>query len=110
MELASAMNSDDPMRQMGGMYDFVLAVLDPDQHGAFRDAMHSLDDDPEAADRLNEAIGELMVSYTNRPTERPSASPSGAEPTGRSSRVVSLSRGTVKAEPESSTDGAATGS
>lgn len=105
MEFASAMNSKDPMRQMGGMHDFVLAVLQPDQQERFIAAMRRLDDDERAMDKLNEAIGALMESYTARPTERPSASDSGATSTAPRSRVVSLSRGTAREGATSSTAG-----
>ena len=105
MEFASAMNSKDPMRQMGGMHDFVLAVLLPDEQDRFIAAMRRLDDDEQVMDKLNEAIGTLMESYTARPTGRPSASPSGATSTEPKSRVVSLSRGTAREDATSSTGG-----
>lgn len=54
---------------------------------------------------LNAGISALMEDYSGRPTERPSRSSSGPEPTGASSRVVSLSRGTVRVEETSSQDG-----
>lgn len=106
MEFASAMGSADPMRQMGGMHDFVLSVLLPDQRERFLATMRRLDDDEGALDRLNEAIGALMESYTARPTGRPSASASGATSTAPNSRVVSLSRGTAGVGETSSTGGA----
>lgn len=105
MEFASAMNSKDPMRQMGGMHDFVLAVLIPDEQDRFLSVMRRLDDDEQVMDKLNEAIGTLMESYTARPTERPSASPSGATSTTPRSRVVSLSRGKAREDETSSTGG-----
>ena len=105
MEFASAMNSKDPMRQMGGMHDFVLAVLLPDEQDRFLTVMRRLDDDEQVMDKLNEAIGTLMESYTARPTGRPSASPSGVTSTEPRSRVVSLSRGTAREDATSSTDG-----
>lgn len=110
MELAAAVNSADPMKQMGGMHDFVLGVVLPEHHPAFVRAMRALDDDDTALDQLNAAIGELMKEYQSRPTERPSRSPGGVVPTGRLSRVVSLSRGTARADETSSMDGALTGS
>lgn len=104
------MSSSEPMRQMGGMHDFVLAVLLPEERDRFTATMRSLDDDAGVLDKLNAAVGELMVSYTARPTERPSASPSGSESTAPKSRVVSLSRGTVREVEMSSTDGQQTAS
>jgi len=105
MEFASAMNSKDPMRQMGGMHDFVLAILLPEQQDRFLAVMRRLDDDEGAIDKLNEAIGTLMESYTARPTGRLSASDSGATSTTPKSSVVSLSRGTARTDATSSTAG-----
>lgn len=54
---------------------------------------------------LNAAVGELISDYTGRPSQRPSDSQAGGEPTPPPSRVVSLSRGTVKEAETSSPDG-----
>lgn len=110
MELASAMRSKNVMAQLGGMHDFVIAVIQPEYQGDFMDAMRAMDDDPDVVTKLNESIGTLMAEYSSRPTERPSQLPAGQSPTGQPSRVVSLSRGTVMEVPESSMDGASTGS
>jgi hypothetical protein len=85
------------------MYDLLISAVtveERDRLDAFM-AEHQF-----SFDELNEAIGALMTSYTNRPMDRPSPSPAGEIPTGRPSRVVSLSRGTVKEVQPSSTDGA----
>lgn len=48
-------------------------------------------------DDLAEALAGLMTEYAGRPTERPSSSLSGSKPTGKPSRVVSLSRAKTSA-------------
>lgn len=109
-ELAAAQASNDVMRQLGGYYEFVMAVLEPDQRGRFATAMHDADDDPTIVERLNEAIGDLMLEYADRPTERASSLPTGGTKTPVTRRVVSLSRGTVEEEQTSQTDGASAAS
>lgn len=92
----------DVMAGMAGMHDFLMATVRPDERVPLDEHLTALDPDP---DDLNEAIGALMRSYTDRPTGRPSRSPAGAPSTGQASRVVSLSRGTAGVEPASSPAG-----
>lgn len=96
MELASGVSSDEPLRQAGAMYDFVMAVVLEADRGRFKETMRSLDDDPDVIEKLNQAIGDLMVSYTDRPTERPSRLPRSSGASGRPSSPGSSSPGTAR--------------
>lgn len=102
MKLAKATQGNE-QQALAGMYDLVMGLVLPDEHTRFDAYMstHAVD-----FDTLNEAIGALMTGYTDRPTERPSPSPAGQMPTGRPSRVVSWSAGTVREVEKSTTDGA----
>lgn len=103
MELASAMRKGDPMAQMAGMHDFLLAVLTPDDRDRFVETMRELDD-TDGVDALDQAIGNLMEQYaapakgaaSPRPTGRSSDSPPGPNSTGGTSRVASSSPGTAR--------------
>lgn len=115
MELSAAVTSKDMTRQMGGMYEFMMAILMPEERDRFNEHMHTLDDDPDVTTKLNEAIGALMLEYQAAPEEgprqepRPMAPSSSSEPgpprTGPTSRVVSLSRGLLSEEQTSPQDG-----
>jgi len=107
LRLASDMRSDDAMRQMAGMYDFILAMLRPDERARFERFMAAADVPMEEVEQI---VSALMAEHSDRPTERPSGSPAGPRSTGQRSRVVSFSRGTVETAPASSTDGLQTGS
>jgi hypothetical protein len=110
MKLAKAQqkaNAGDVMAGMAGMYDFVVAVVHPDDRARLDATLDDWDwDDTE----FDHAIGSLMESYADRPTERSSPSRRGPSPTGQPSRVVSLSPATAKADETSSTDGASAAS
>lgn len=103
MKLAKSQGSGDAMQQVGGLHDFLLAVLQESEARRFETFMEGHAD--VTFDELETAVGGLMQAYTSRPTGRPSPSPAGPTPAGGSSRVVSLSRGTVREEPVSSRDG-----
>lgn len=115
MELSAAVTSSDPTRQMGGMYEFMMAILQPQERQRFNDHMHTLDDDPDVVAKLNDAIGTLMLAYQAAPEEGPrqqprptppsSSSPPGPPQTGQPSRVVSLSRGLISEGETSPQDG-----
>ncbi len=104
MKLAKSQGSGDAMQQVAGLHDFLMAVLVVNERDRFERFMEQHAD--VTFDELETAVGALMQAYTTRPTERPSPSPAGPTPSGGSSRVVSLSRGTVREEPTSSTAGA----
>lgn len=103
MKLAKSQGSGDAMQQVAGLHDFLLAVLADHEHERFEAFMEAHPD--VGFDELESAVGGLMQAYTARPTGRPSRSPAGQTPNGGSSRVVSLSRGTVREEPTSSRAG-----
>lgn len=104
MKLAKSQGSGDAMQQVAGLHDFLMAVLAPTERDRFERFMEQHSD--VTFDELETAVGALMQAYTTRPTERPSPSPAGPTPSGGSSRVVSLSRGTVREAEVSSTAGA----
>ncbi|TVQ65059.1 MAG: hypothetical protein EA379_00465 [Phycisphaerales bacterium] len=107
LRLASDMRSEDAMRQMAGMHDFILALLAPHERPRFERFMADAD---APLEEVEQVVGALMAEYSDRPTERPSGSPAGPPSTGPRSRVVSFSRGTVETAETSSTAGQATGS
>lgn len=82
----------------------LYALVVEDEHERLTAALRD-PHDPVDFDALNEAVGTLITAYTDRPTERPSSSPDGAESTVRSSRVVSLSPATGRGDVTSSRDG-----
>lgn len=101
MKLAKASQGSE-MTALAGMYDLVISAVKPEE----RDRLEAfMADHTIPFDELNTSIGELMTSYTDRPTERPSLSQSGPSPSGQPSRVVSLSR-PAGAQTQSSKDGA----
>ena len=103
MKLAKSQGSSDAMQQVAGLHDFLMAVLAVAERDRFDRFMEQHAD--VTFEELETAVGALMQAYTTRPTERPSPSPAGRTPSGGSSRVVSLSRGTVQEVPPSSTAG-----
>ncbi|MFA7297315.1 MAG: hypothetical protein WC211_09070 [Dehalococcoidia bacterium] len=103
MKLAKSQGSGDAMQQVGGLHDFLLGVLQEPESKRFEAFMEAHPD--VTFEELETAVGGLMQSYTARPTGRPSPSPAGPMPAGGSSRVVSLSRGTVREERTSRTAG-----
>jgi len=103
MKLAKSQGSGDAMQQVAGLHDFLMAVLAASERDRFEQFMEAHSD--VTFEELETAVGALMRAYTTRPTERPSRSPAGPTPSGGSSRVVSLSRGTVREEATSSTAG-----
>ena len=99
MKLAKSQGSGDAMQQVAGLHDFLMAVLAVSERDRFERFMEQHAD--VTFEELETAVGALMLAYTTRPTERPSRSPAGPMPSGGSSRVVSLSRGTVREEAAS---------
>lgn len=102
MKLAKWIQASDSLTRYAGMYDFLVAVIEPAERKRFEAFM---DDYDGGEDDLDEAIGALIKEYSGRPTVRPSSSPPGPPTTGGLSRVVSLSPGTAKAAPTSSRAG-----
>ncbi|MCC6238105.1 MAG: hypothetical protein IT299_11115 [Dehalococcoidia bacterium] len=103
MKLAKSQGSGDAMQQVAGLHDFLMAILAASERNRFERFMETRPD--VTFEELETAVGALMQAYTTRPTERPSRSPAGPMPSGGSSRVVSLSRGTVREEATSSMAG-----
>ena len=103
MKLAKSQGSGDAMQQVAGVHDFLMAVLATTERDRFERFMEQHAD--VTFEELETAVGALMQAYTARPTERPSPSPAGPTPSGGPSRVVSLSRGTVREAPASSMAG-----
>lgn len=102
MKLAKSQQGGDTMRALAGMYDFINAMVKPDDRERL-DAFLS-DQDLEAG-ALSEAIGTLVQEYAGRPTERPSSSRGGSETTEPSSKEDLPSEGTVRVVNLSRTGG-----
>lgn len=101
MKMAKAHRSGDVMTIRAVEYDFLTTMaIDRQTLEAFLDVRPDI-----TSEEFNQAIGDLITAYSERPTERPSASPDGQSNTGQSSRVVSLSRGTDREAEISSRDG-----
>lgn len=83
---------------------FVYAAVLPEYKDALYEALHDTVDIVGLSE-LNEAIGNLMVQYTKRPTAPLSPSRSGSEETGLTPKVVSLSPGTEEKEAALSSAG-----
>lgn len=99
MKLAKSQLSDDTIRKLAGMYDFVNAVVLPEERLRL-DEYLSTQELPEGT--LSAAIGTFMREMSGRPTERPSSSPSGGPLTKPKSKLVSFSQGTVQVQEEES--------
>jgi hypothetical protein len=91
MKLAKAMQSDDDMTRLAGMYDFLNGVVLPADRARLDKFMADYDGADPLED-LDTAIGALMESYAGRPIVPPSSSQDGRTPSTGTSRVVSLSR------------------
>jgi len=70
-------NADDPAKSAEAMNKFFEMVLMPEDHRKFEE----LCSDPDkiiSVDTLAEIAAWLVAEYTNRPTQRPEALPTGA--------------------------------
>ena len=103
MKLARSQAAGDALQQVTGLHEFLLGVLRDEERERFESFMEAHPD--VTFEELETAIGGLMQAYAARPTGRPSPSPAGPPPSGGSSRVVSLSRGTAGADSTSSPAG-----
>lgn len=96
MKLAKAMKGDT-MAQLAGMYDFLSVVVVEKDRPKLDEA---LDDDGLDFDVLNDAVGDLMMSYQEdtppRPTKRSSSLPSPRPAPGGTSRADSSSPDTAR--------------
>jgi len=110
-DLAEAMSSgtENTMRAVAAMSTVVKTVVVKEDLASLSEVLHDTTNVVDITE-LNEAIGNLMVQYAERPTVKPSVSLNGRERTGGSSKVVSLSRGTVRVDEASPTDGASVAS
>jgi hypothetical protein len=108
-DLAEAMESGIEMQAIAAMSRMLKTVVIKEDLVRLDEVLHRVDD-AIGFDALNTAIGDLMVQYSGRPLERPSRSARGRKATGGTSRVVSLSKGTVRTSARSSTDGSSVAS
>lgn len=92
LKLAKAQQGDDGA-QLAGFYDFVMAMVKPEERARFD---KFLDDTDATFDDFDTAIGALIEAYAERPTERPSASPRGPRRSGGTSKVASSPPATGK--------------
>lgn len=102
MDLAEASQSSELFTVLAGYRRFLRSVLEPKERSRFERFMN---DYTGGEDDLDNAIGELIKAYTGRPTERPSSSQDGPQPTGGTSRVVSLKPATAEKDATSATGG-----
>jgi hypothetical protein len=100
MKLAKWLQARDAISEHAAKYDFVVAVLQPSERARFERFMDGYD-----GDDLDAAIGKLIEEYGERPTKRPASSQDGPQPTGGTSRVVSLKPATDEKDATSSTAG-----
>jgi hypothetical protein len=103
-DFAELQSDDNPMRVAAAIGRFLKALVIPEDQERYRRLLYDTENILDY-NELTEAAGELLRSYTARPTERPSESPDGSPPTGELTRHVSFSRGTVEVAPASSLDG-----
>jgi hypothetical protein len=101
MRLMAAYTSGDDGRAFGAMYDFLSHLVDPADWSAFQ--AHASTADVEFTD-LDSAIGDAMASLAGRGkgsegSSTPSSGGSQTPETPPTSRVVSLSKGTVEENP-----------
>jgi hypothetical protein len=89
MVLTKRLSSGSASDQMGAYYDFIASLV------VNADGLDEALCDMELED-IQTQVAEAMKAYTDLPTVRPSPSPAGPPPTATTSKVVSLSRGTVK--------------
>jgi hypothetical protein len=90
-DLAEAMDSDNDMRAVAAMGKTMRALVVKAERPRLEKMLY--EDDPEkriSFDELNEALGNLIPLYTERPTTPPSASPPTPGANGGTSRRVSL--------------------
>jgi hypothetical protein len=89
------------MRAMAGMHDYLRALVAPSDWSALDAHLGATEVD---FDALNNAIGDVLVEMAGRgkgsaESSGPSSDGAPTPPTAPSSRVVSLSRGTVEEVP-----------
>jgi hypothetical protein len=102
MKLAKSQTADHPMAALAGMFDFINAMVKPEE----RDRLDAYLSNREVeSGALSEAVGNLIQEYSGRPTARPSSSQGGGPLTPPKSKVVSFSQGTVREVEESPKDG-----
>jgi hypothetical protein len=93
-ELARMANVDaDSPEGIAALGDFFETALGRAQYRQFRDHCRR---NRTPDDVLLDVMAGLVEDLTGRPTQPPSPSPAGPEPIGATSRVVSLSDGTVR--------------
>jgi hypothetical protein len=101
MKLAAAMKGGD-LDALGGMYDFMQKIVVPSDWQALDDHLSAQVEFD--YDDLESAIGDVLVEMAGRGKDSaessgPSSAGAPTPPTPPSSRVVSLSRGTVEEVP-----------
>jgi len=95
MKMATVAKSKDQVAQMAALVKLVGVCVVEEDRDRLDDYLNEHDD---AVDRLEEALTPVMTFWSGRPLEqRPASSqPSPLTESAPSSRVVSLSRGTVE--------------
>lgn len=104
LRYAEALESGEQMRQMAGVMRLLRTIVIDDDHAKIDALLDRKQDRPRWSD-IDEAIGRAMTALTERPTQPSSPSVDGPSTTQPTSRVVSLSRGTGRAEDTSAPDG-----
>lgn len=110
-DLAEAMDAEaGGFAAIAAMSKLTRTLVVPDERKELKKFLDSVEN-PISFDDLNEALGEVLKQFgADRPTARSSrSSPSGGA-SGPGSKVVSLSRGTVKTDDQSRKDGASAAS
>lgn len=102
-DLCDMVDEVSEMRTLAAIRKFLIAALEPDCVESFTKLIY--EDNELALDELSLIAGQLVSEYSMRPLTKPSSSPTGPEDTGKTLKVVSLSRATVTEEPMSSQDG-----
>jgi hypothetical protein len=101
MKMSAAYASGDTTRVFSGMYEFLGALIHPDEWSAFEAHATAID---AGLDDLDTAIGDALAAMAGRgkgsaESSTPSSDGLPTPETPPTSRVVSLSRGTVEEVP-----------
>lgn len=91
MDMATVQATDsDPFASLAAIRRILFAVVIPEDHALLNQHLYDSREPLDIGD-LATAVGNTLAEYSERPTVRPSQSPTGSGPTGGDSRVVSLS-------------------
>lgn len=104
-ELAESMESGSEMKAVAQMGRMLKAIVIKEDQTLLSEVLNDASEKAVSFTELNNAIGDLMVHYSNRPLGQRSPSFTGSVPSGGTRKVVSLSRATVRQVQMSSEDG-----